>query len=89
MKWRDISLDTWQAEAQERPVWKTMIRKPKRRTVIHPPHSPGSMPLDRLNSMQVLRFFLQYGSFFGIEMGIHSLSCFAFLLQHFLCNAQP
>ena len=89
LKRRDISLDTWQAGARDRPVWKTMNRKSKFRTVIRLPHSPGSMPLDRLISMQVLRFFLQYGSFFGIEMGIHSLSCFAFLPQHFLCNTQP
>ena len=34
LKWRDISLDTWQAGARERPVWKTMICRPKHRTVI-------------------------------------------------------
>ena len=34
LKWSDISLDTWQAGARERPVWKTMIRRPIHRTVI-------------------------------------------------------
>ena len=37
LKWRDISLDTWQTGAQERPVWKTMIRRPKHRAVIVSP----------------------------------------------------
>ena len=34
LKWRDVSLDTWQAGAREQPVWRTMIRRSKHRTVI-------------------------------------------------------
>ena len=37
LKWRDISLDTWQAGARERPVWKSMICRPKHKTVIAGP----------------------------------------------------